>query len=40
MNWDAISAVAEVIGARAVVLTPIYLAMQMKHSTLAVNQAA
>ena len=40
MNWDAIGAVAEVIGALAVVLTLIYLAIQMKHSALAVNQAA
>lgn len=40
MNWDAVSAVAEVIGALAVVFTLMYLAIQMKHSTLAVNQAA
>ncbi len=40
MNWLAISAVAEVVGALAVVATLIYLAIQMKHSTLAVNQAA
>ena len=40
MNWDAVSAVAEVVGALAVVFTLIYLAIQMKHSTLAVNQAA
>jgi hypothetical protein len=40
MNWDAVGAVAEVIGALAVVLTLIYLAIQMKHSALAVNQAA
>ena len=40
MNWVAVSAVAEVIGALAVVFTLIYLAIQMKHSTLAVNQAA
>lgn len=40
MNWGAVSAVAEVIGALAVVFTLIYLAIQMKHSALAANQAA
>jgi hypothetical protein len=40
MNWDAVSAVAEVIGALAVVSTLIYLAVQTKHNALAVNQSA
>ena len=40
MNWDAVGAVGEVIGALAVVFTLIYLAIQMKQNTLAVNQSA
>ena len=32
MNWDAIGAVGEIVGAIAVVLTLIYLAVQVRHS--------
>ena len=33
MNWDALGAIGELIGAGAVVLTLIYLSLQMKLST-------
>ena len=33
MNWDAIGAIGELVGAAAVVATLIYLAVQIKHST-------
>ena len=33
MNWDAISAVGEIIGAVGVVVSLIYLAMQIRHNT-------
>lgn len=32
MNWDAIGAIGEIVGAAAVVLTLGYLAMQIRHS--------
>ena len=32
MNWEAISAIGEVIGAAAVVITLVYLAMQIRQS--------
>ena len=32
MNWDAISAAAEVIGAGAVVITLVYLAIQTRDN--------
>lgn len=37
MNWDAISAVSEAIGAVAVVVTLIYLALQIRQNTKAVR---
>ena len=40
MNWDAIGAVGEIIGALAVVATLGYLALQVKTNTAAVNQAS
>lgn len=40
MNWEAIGAVGEVVGAFAVVLTLLYLAKQSKNNTSAVNRAA
>ena len=40
MNWEAIGALGEIIGAIAVVSTLWYLAAQMKTNTSAVNQAA
>ena len=33
MNWDAVSAIAEVLGATAVVVTLIYLAIQIRQNT-------
>jgi hypothetical protein len=33
MNWEAIGAIGEIIGALAVVLSLIYLATQIKHSS-------
>jgi hypothetical protein len=36
MNWDAFGAISEFLGAVAVLLTLIYLAMQMRHSAKAV----
>ena len=36
MNWEAISAVGQLIGALAVLITLIYLAIQMKQNTAAV----
>lgn len=33
MNWDAIGAIEEVIGAFAVVLSLLYLALQIRHSS-------
>lgn len=32
MNWEAIGAIGELIGALAVVLTLVYLAVQVRHS--------
>jgi hypothetical protein len=40
MNWDAIGAVGEIIGAMAVFLTLIYLALQIRQNTKAVQAAA
>jgi hypothetical protein len=37
VNWDAIGAVAEVIGALAVLITLIYLALQIRQNTRAIN---
>lgn len=36
MNWDAISAVSEVVGVTAVLITFIYLAIQIRQNTAAV----
>lgn len=40
MNWDAIGAVGEIIGALAVFLTLAYLAMQIRQNTRAVQSSA
>ncbi len=40
MNWEAIGAIGEVIGALAVVVTLLYFASQSKLNTLAINRAA
>ena len=37
MNWDAIGAIAELIGAIAVVITLIYLAIQVRQNTRAIR---
>jgi len=37
MNWDAIGAVSELVGALAVVITLIYLALQIRQNTRAVR---
>ena len=37
MNWDAIGAIGEIIGAIAVVVTLIYLAVQLKQNTSSVK---
>ena len=39
MNWDALSAIGEIVGATAVVATLIYLAVQVRHSVLATQAA-
>lgn len=40
MNWDAISTVAEVVGATAVVVSLIYLAAQIRQNTKQVEEQA
>jgi len=40
MNWDAIGAIGETVGALAVFLTLIYLAIQIRQNTKAVQAAA
>ena len=40
MNWEAISAVGEIVGAIAVVVTLIYLAIQVRRSTSATHAAS
>jgi hypothetical protein len=40
MNWDAISAIGETIGATAVIVTLIYLAIQIRDSAKASRSAA
>jgi hypothetical protein len=37
MNWDAVGALAELVGAGAVVLTLIYLSVQLRQNTQAVR---
>ena len=39
MNWDAIGAIGEVVGATAVVLTLIYLAVQLRVNTKALQSS-
>ena len=36
MNWEAVSALGQIIGALAVLITLIYLAIQLKQNTAAV----
>jgi len=40
MNWDAMGAIAEILGASAVFLSLIYLAIQTKSNTRALRSAA
>jgi len=40
MNWDAIGAIGEIVGAVAVVVTLIFLTLQLRHNTKAVQRAA
>ena len=37
MNWDAVGAVAEVVGAIGVLITLIYLAVQIRHNSASVD---
>ncbi len=39
MNWDAVGAIAELVGATAVVLTLVYLSIQLRQNTRAVEHA-
>lgn len=40
MNWAAIGAVSDMLGAAAVVLSLIYVAAQVRHNTTALSRAA
>ena len=40
MNWNAIGAVGEIVGALAVFLTLVYLAMQIRQNTKAIQASA
>ena len=40
MNWDAVGAIGEVVGAFAVVMTLIYLSVQTRQNTKAVRHAS
>ena len=39
MNWEALGAIGEIVGAAAVVITLIYLAVQLRQNTRAVEHA-
>ena len=39
MNWDALSAISEIVGAGAVLVTLIYLTVQMRQNTASVQAA-
>jgi len=40
MNWEAIGAIGEIVGAAGVIATLIYLAIQIRQNTIATNRAA
>ena len=40
MNWEAVSAIGEIVGALAVFVTLIYLAIQIRQNTITVQAAA
>jgi hypothetical protein len=37
MNWDAFGAIAEVVGAAGVLITLVYLAVQIRHNSASVD---
>jgi hypothetical protein len=37
MNWDAVGAIAEVVGAAGVLITLVYLAVQIRHNSASVD---
>ncbi len=39
MNWEAIGAIGEIIGAAGVIVTLVYLAVQIRQNTAATNRA-
>lgn len=39
MNWDAVSAISEIVGAIAVVITLIYLSIQVRQSTKSIQSS-
>ena len=39
MNWEALGAIGEIVGAAGVILTLLYLATQMRHNTSALRSA-
>jgi hypothetical protein len=39
MNWEAIGALGEVVGAAAVVLTLVFLAIQLRQNTIATRES-
>ena len=40
MNWDAIGAIGEIIGSMAVILTIVYLSMQIRQTTKSARSAS
>ena len=39
MNWDALGAISEIVGAGGVIVTLVYLAVQVRHNTSAVRSS-
>ena len=39
MNWDAIGAIGEIVGAAAVVVTLIYVAVQVRQNTKSMDES-
>jgi hypothetical protein len=39
MNWDAVGAIAEVVGAAGVLITLVYLAVQIRHNSASVDSS-
>ena len=40
MNWEALGAIAELLGALGVIATVVYLAVQIRHNTTALHSAS